>query len=212
VATAANGNERRDEIIATGARLFARNGIQATTMRDIGEACGILGGSLYYHFQSKDDLVEIILRRGGDDLQRLYDEALRTTDEPRELLERLIRTSVQHANAHPAGTAIFLNSYHYLKADPRFDFISEWQHCHYQMWLSVISAGMAAGVFRADLRPRVFVLLLLETVWSPARWWPLHSGETAADVADEMCALLLSGCLRSVKPGKGRPQRAPVRA
>jgi AcrR family transcriptional regulator len=210
VASTANNNERRDEIIATGARLFARNGIQATTMRDIGEACGILGGSLYYHFQSKDDIVEIILRRGGDYLQSRYDQALQTTGEPRMLLQLLIRTSVQHVNAHPAETAIFLNSYHYLKANRRFDFISEWQDRHYRMWLDVVSAGIATGVFRADLRQRLFVLLLREIVWSPARWWPLRSGETVDDLADEMCALLLGGCLSSQPPAKARPRRASV--
>ena len=47
---------RRDEILAVAAQLFARKGYRGTSMRDIGEASGVLGGSLYHHIKSKDAL------------------------------------------------------------------------------------------------------------------------------------------------------------
>lgn len=47
---------RRREIIRLAARLFAQRGYLGTGMRDIADAAGILGGSLYHHFPSKDVL------------------------------------------------------------------------------------------------------------------------------------------------------------
>jgi len=56
------GPDRRRQIIAAASELFARNGFEGTSIRDIGAASGVLSGSLYYHFPSKEDLLEEYLR------------------------------------------------------------------------------------------------------------------------------------------------------
>ena len=43
--------------------MFARKGIGATTVREIADAVGVLSGSLYHHFESKDTIVDEILNR-----------------------------------------------------------------------------------------------------------------------------------------------------
>ena len=48
---------RREEILKVAAQVFAERGIKEATVRDIGEAAGILSGSLYYHFDSKEQIV-----------------------------------------------------------------------------------------------------------------------------------------------------------
>lgn len=50
------GSSRRRQILEIAARLFARKGYRGTSMRDIGERAGVLGGSLYHHIKSKDAL------------------------------------------------------------------------------------------------------------------------------------------------------------
>jgi AcrR family transcriptional regulator len=47
---------RRSQILEVAARLFAVKGYRGTSMRDIGEQAGVLGGSLYHHIKSKDAL------------------------------------------------------------------------------------------------------------------------------------------------------------
>jgi AcrR family transcriptional regulator len=47
---------RRQELIDEAARLFARDGFAGTSTRDIAAAVGMLPGSLYYHFKSKEEL------------------------------------------------------------------------------------------------------------------------------------------------------------
>lgn len=46
------------------ARLLVRRGYAGTSLRDIAQACDIKAGSLYYHFEGKDALVEEILMEG----------------------------------------------------------------------------------------------------------------------------------------------------
>lgn len=58
--TGAKGQElsedRRQVLINEAARLFGNNGYENTSMRDIATAVGILPGSLYHHFPSKEEL------------------------------------------------------------------------------------------------------------------------------------------------------------
>ena len=46
-------SRRREEILQVAALLFAAKGYEETTIREIGDAAGILSGSLYHLFQTK---------------------------------------------------------------------------------------------------------------------------------------------------------------
>jgi len=48
--------DRRQVLISEAARLFGNKGYENTSMRDIAAAVGILPGSLYHHFSSKEEL------------------------------------------------------------------------------------------------------------------------------------------------------------
>ena len=47
---------RRETSIEAASALFARNGYDGTSMRDIAAESGILAGSLYYYFASKEEM------------------------------------------------------------------------------------------------------------------------------------------------------------
>jgi len=82
---------RREEILETAATLFASSGCRSS-LAEIAEACGILPGSLYHHFDSKEAIVVELVHRYHDDLNRVAKEALDTLHEPgpRPVEERII--------------------------------------------------------------------------------------------------------------------------
>lgn len=51
----------RDLIIKKAYQLFCENGYSNTSMADIGHACGLLKGSIYYYFSSKEELMRQVL-------------------------------------------------------------------------------------------------------------------------------------------------------
>lgn len=55
-------NSRRGELLELAAAMFAERGLRATTVRDIADGAGILSGSLYHHFASKEEMVDELLR------------------------------------------------------------------------------------------------------------------------------------------------------
>lgn len=71
------------------ARLFRDKGYAFTSMRDIAAASGMLAGSLYYHFASKDQLLVAVYAEGVRRITAAVDTALAREGEPWERLERV---------------------------------------------------------------------------------------------------------------------------
>ena len=65
-------------------------GFSNTTVRDIADAAGILSGSLYHHFDSKESMVDEILSTFQDELFGQYDEILASDAAPRAKLEQAV--------------------------------------------------------------------------------------------------------------------------
>src|SRR5262245_43417994 len=75
---------RREEILETAAALFASSGLR-TSLKEIADACGILPGSLYHHFESKEALVVELVEGYHSDLDAIAEAAvagLHTPDAP----------------------------------------------------------------------------------------------------------------------------------
>ena len=56
-----NGESMRQRIVNESINLFLRKGFQGTTMEDVTDAVNLTKGAIYWHFKSKDHLVETIL-------------------------------------------------------------------------------------------------------------------------------------------------------
>jgi len=73
---AARAHNRRGEILDAAAELFSRQGFHAASMREIAAAAGMLPGSLYYHFPSKDELLLAVYEEGVRRIAERLDAAL----------------------------------------------------------------------------------------------------------------------------------------
>src|ERR1700677_1687098 len=72
---------RRTEILRSAASLIASSGLR-TSLQEIADAAGILPGSLYHHFESKEAILIELIRRYQDDLNRIGETAQARLDEP----------------------------------------------------------------------------------------------------------------------------------
>src|SRR6478736_9089018 len=102
-------SSRRDELLAIAAGLFAEKGFKNTTVRDIADAAGILSGSLYHHFDSKESMVDEILSTFQAELFAAYDDVLASDADARTKIERAVRLSFAAIDQHPHEGAIFQN-------------------------------------------------------------------------------------------------------
>ncbi|MFB4318803.1 TetR family transcriptional regulator [Actinomadura sp. 21ATH] len=191
--TAAARAERRAELLATAAEVFASQGYSATTVRQIADAAGILGGSLYYHFDSKESMADEILSTFLDEMWAAYDRVLEAGLGARETLEALVVESFRSIDRHRPAVVIYQNESKHLAAGERFSYLRDSHGRFEQMWTSVLERGVKEGAFRSDLDRTLVYRFIRDTVWLAANWYQRGGRLSADDIAKQYLAMVLEG-------------------
>lgn len=188
-----SGSLRQAELLRIAAELFAERGYVGTTVRDIAEAAGILSGSLYHHFDSKESMVDEIVSTFLTSLLASYDEILARETGPRETLQELARASILAMDEHRAAIVIYQNEAAYLAQFPRFAYVEDARQRFASVWLDTLQRGIASGELRGDLDANVAYHFLRDTIWTASRWFRPDGTLTASEIADQYLSMLLDG-------------------
>ncbi|MFF1338272.1 MULTISPECIES: TetR/AcrR family transcriptional regulator [unclassified Streptomyces] len=185
--------ERRRELLDTAAEVFAAQGYNATTVRKIADAAGMLAGSLYYHFDSKESMLDEILSAFLNELWQGYDTVLAAGLGPRETIEALVTESFREIDRHRAAVAIYQKESRALSTQPRFLYLSDSQQKFEKAWLGTLERGVAAKVFRADLDIRLTYRFVRDTVWVAASWYRPGGQHSPEEIARQYLSMVLDG-------------------
>ncbi|MET9535849.1 MULTISPECIES: TetR/AcrR family transcriptional regulator [unclassified Streptomyces] len=184
---------RRRELLATAAEVFAAQGYNATTVRKIADEAGILAGSLYYHFDSKESMLDEILSTFLDELWARYDSVLASGLGPRETIEALVTESFREIDRHRAAVAIYQKESKYLSVQPRFGYLADSQEKYEKAWLGTLERGVSEGAFRGDLDVRLTYRFVRDTVWVAASWYRPGGQHSPEEIARQYLAMVLEG-------------------
>ncbi|MFF3603400.1 TetR/AcrR family transcriptional regulator [Streptomyces sp. NPDC002463] len=187
------GPERRRELLDTAAEVFAAQGYNATTVRKIADAAGMLAGSLYYHFDSKESMLDEILSTFLNELWEGYDAVLDAELGPRETIEALVTESFREIDRHRAAVAIYQKESQHLVDQDRFGYLVDSQRKFEKAWLGTLERGVAAGVFRADLDVRLTYRFVRDTVWVAASWYRPGGQHSPEEIARQYLSMVLDG-------------------
>ena len=105
------GSGRRRQILEIAAQLFAKKGYRGTSMRDIGEQAGVLGGSLYHHIKSKEALFVELHNAALDAAESCIVQAIRAHDEPWARLTSACATLLDIQLAPDSRTMPMMNDF-----------------------------------------------------------------------------------------------------
>ncbi|WP_106398127.1 TetR/AcrR family transcriptional regulator [Actinocorallia populi] len=186
-------SERRDHLVRLAAELFAKKGFQATTVREIADEAGILSGSLYHHFDSKESIVDEILSNFFTELMAANRAAIEEDGGPEKVLAALVRIAFGTLEPHRAAITVLQNDWNYLKGLERFDYLFKAEEDVEEMWVTAIRNGQTAGLFRADLHPRLTYRMIRDTIWVAVRWFHTDGGFDAETLTDHYVGVLLDG-------------------
>ena len=196
------GNTRRDELLAIAAGLFATKGFKNTTVRDIADAAGILSGSLYHHFDSKESMVDEILSTFQEELFGRYDDILRSDADARTKLERVVTVSFEAIDQHRDEVAIFQNDAGYLGGFERFGYLAERNAQSREVWITLLDDGVRSGALRPDLDVELTYRFIRDTVWVAVAWYRPGGKLTHDVIARQYLTILLDGIAH---PAIGEP-------
>jgi TetR/AcrR family transcriptional regulator, cholesterol catabolism regulator len=167
----------RERILDAAAALFVESGYEATSLRRLAELAGIKAGSLYYHFESKDDLLTAVLRRGVEVMHRAFDEAdQRTTGSaPAERVEAHVRAHLAALFEHGPYTAAHVVTFRTAPPAVR-DIVLPARDAYEARWTALLLGLRADGAIAGDVDIGVARLALFGAMNSSLDWFDPQRG------------------------------------
>jgi len=169
----------RQRTLDAAARVFANQGYADASLRDIAEAAGTKAGSLYYHFSSKDELVEEVLRAAITEIHehvRQAVDALGADAHPADRLQEAIRAHTESVIERTDYAKALLRITGQLPEPIRTDY-NRYSRDYGEYWGNLFQQAADAGEIRADLDLTVARLLIIGAMnwtveWPASMWSP----------------------------------------
>jgi len=196
---------RQKKILDAAARLFRTKGYHATTMADIGAAVGMLGGSLYYHVESKEALLyEIVQASTRGLLSAVHEIAVA----PIPASERLRQAILSHLRfcADPERSdyaVVFLNEISNLRDRHMRGALLQLVRHYEEFFARIIQDGIERGDFRSDFDVRIVVYAILGMENWALRWLRPDGRLSVKQVAEQFADLVIEGLTAR---GSGHPE------
>ncbi|WP_196073069.1 TetR/AcrR family transcriptional regulator [Nakamurella alba] len=185
-------DERWNDLVDVATQAFHDNGYDATSLQQIADEVGMLKGSLYYYFQSKEDLLfEVISRVHLDGLVNLQ-RLVAGPGTVAQILEAAVIGHMQFMSGHLTGTSVFLRD---LSALPmaRQEEITTRDGGYQGVFRDLLARGVASGEFRADLDVKVSALSLLGSLNWFHRWYRADGALSPEQIGREVAGIFVRG-------------------
>jgi AcrR family transcriptional regulator len=188
-------SKRRDEILQVAAELFAAKGYEETTIREIGDAAGILSGSLYHHFQTKEEMLHELVRRFVTMVPQ-YQAIVDRGEGPKETIKEMMALGLRTAVSNPEIVAITVHERKFLARHPAFAYVqTAWKQIN-AAWYGVIQRGIDDGVFRDDLDPRLMLRAINDLAAAAVSSYQPGGRYSVETIIDTRVALIFGGIER----------------
>ncbi len=186
---------RRTEILQTAAALIASSGLR-TSLQEIADAAGILPGSLYHHFESKEAILIELIRRYQDNLHQIGQSWQAKLDQPdsRTVAEKITQLGAAIANcavAHRA--ALQMSFYEGPSADPELMKLTSQRPLAIQeAMLQTLRAGRWSGYIRTEIDLPTLADRICQTMLQVSLDM-MRRNASADQVSGLMCRTILQG-------------------
>jgi AcrR family transcriptional regulator len=188
----------RDDILRTAAQHFGELGYDRARLEDVARALGMKKGSLYYHIDSKEDLLFVLHDRLIDELTRNTVAALERADGVEEQVRAALRVAMRLIAEHRQEVTVFLHERHVFNSE-RWAGIRAKRDAYEELVAGVLRAGVTAGRLRPLPVPLATKGILGMVNWG-YQWFHSDGQFTADEIAEVFADIVLNGLLPRTAP------------
>lgn len=175
----------RQRVLEQAAWLFIRHGYRETTLRDIAAAAGMKAGSIYYHFDSKEQLLAAVLDTGIERITSSFIDtaAIMPPDlAPQERLRRHVLAHLLALFEHGPFTAGHVSVFHGAPDAVKALGVPS-RDAYERLWAELLASFAAAGAIRAGVDLGLQRILLLGAANSTLDWFDPSGRRSIEEVA-----------------------------
>ncbi len=172
---------RRQELLASAARLFRDVGYPRATVRDIAKAVGMQSGSIFYYFKTKEDILLEVMETAMRAFVLAGQRALEQAKTPREKLRLLFAGHLEALHGTRDETAVVLSEWRNLAPKSRRRMVKLRDQVD-SMWDEALHEAVAAGMVQGDVR--LLRLAMLGSLNWSLQWYSPKGGLSIQDLAD----------------------------
>jgi len=193
--------QTRQQVLSAAARIIRDRGYKTATMRAISSEAGIEAGSIYYHFRSKEDILDEVLDKG---LRDLLQEVTWTVSNRKQEEGNNLRIVADAIEAHmeclfqaSEFTSANIRIYGQLPSDVR---ARHWpvRHEYSLLWDRTLEDAQKSGGLRPDIKIVPLRQVMLGALNWTVEWFdPAKAGQegyiSLSELVEILQKLLLSG-------------------
>lgn len=226
-----SGVTRKADLVEAAVRIFSEKGYDGSSLQDIAERIGILKGSIYYYYKSKEDILFDVIKLVHDEhLNNARSVAFRSCN-PLDRLRKLLTDHAAFVCRHLERAAILVREMQKLPHN-RVEEILGPDHAYQRVFRDLISEAQELGDVADEANAKLATLWVLGALNSIHRWYRPERVESpeavAAHFADQLTRSLAASALwrrfdtfaaplwalplrREARTNRAKPDRAPRR-
>ncbi|RJX24372.1 MAG: TetR/AcrR family transcriptional regulator [Dethiobacter sp.] len=191
------GKNKREEILDEASKLFKKKGFNGTSMQDIANEVGILKGSIYYYFNSKNEIFREVLNKGISPVLKHAEFIMSKKLSSREKLRELIQNHIRYIMGNNFSLVIYFQEKEKISAKETTKYV-ESRNSYEKFFRDVLDEGIRKGDF-----PEVNISLTVFAILGMCNWiiqWYNPKGpQSPGEITDHMIYLI---CDLMLNPNK----------
>ena len=187
----------RQLILDAAAKMLSRHGYHGTYLKDIAASINMQAGSLYYHFNSKEALMQEVLNKSIQLIRDIVEEEVDKLGHKPDfvsLLKAAIRGHLIAILRHADYTLASIRNYGQIPKSVH-DFAQADRDAYENFWRELFEQAEKEGVIRSGVNTHLLRLALFGSMnW--ATIWNADSGTSVEEIAESQADLFLHGCYK----------------
>ena len=179
--------------------LFSRKGYAATSTREVAKLLGIQKATLYYHVESKEDLLFLICQSSLTRIRNNVETAIRDSNDPLERIRTLICSHIESILRDEAENSTTFTEMFAL-SEKRFEQVMKLRDGYEDLVRSVLQEAQDAGVVRQDIEAKYLCLALLGIMNRVTVWYRRGGPLSPHQIGRLLGVLFLSGAAAVIEP------------
>jgi len=200
----------RHRVLTQAALLFLRHGYRETTLRDIAAAAGMKAASIYYHFDSKEQLLAAVLDTGIERITAGFVETARAMPigiDPQERLRRHVLAHLAALFEHGPFTTCHVTVFPSAPGPVKALGVPS-RNAYEQLWAALLGELAGEGHLRPGVDLGLHRILLLSAANSTLGWFDPSGPRTVDELATALTEQFWTG-VALPRPATRRPARRP---